>query len=128
MALRRARLFLAVLTAGTMTLGLLGANAPAFAQPGGVVISELHYHAGTDLDTDDFLELANTSSTAVDLSGWSFTAGVTVTLPAGAAIPAGGYVVVAKDAARFQSLYGFAPLAVYSGNLRIGCWAVRIVD
>jgi hypothetical protein len=24
-----------------------------------VVISELHYHAGTDLDTDDFVELAN---------------------------------------------------------------------
>jgi chitodextrinase len=128
MALRRARLFLAVLTAGTMTLGLLGANAPAFAQPGGVVISELHYHAGTDLDTDDFLELANTGTGAVDISGWSFTAGVTATFAAGTAIPAGGYVVVAKDAARFQSLYGFAPLAVYSGNLSNGGETVTLVD
>ena len=32
----------------------------AWAQPGGIVISEIHYHAGSDLDTDDFLELANT--------------------------------------------------------------------
>ena len=29
----------------------------AAADPGGVVISEVHYHAGSDLDTDDFLEL-----------------------------------------------------------------------
>ena len=47
----------------------------AGADPGGVVISELHYHAGSDLDTDDFIELANTASSAVDVSGWSFTQG-----------------------------------------------------
>jgi len=104
MALRRARLLLSVVTANALTVGMLGIPTPAFAEPGGVVISELHYHAGTDLDTDDFLELANTGASTVDVSGWSFTAGVTVTLPAGASIPAGGYAVVAKDAARFQTL------------------------
>lgn len=129
MALRRARLILSVVTAAsTMTLGLVGVTAPAFAQPGGVVISELNYHAGTDLDTDDFLELANTSAGAVDVSGWSFTAGVTATFPPGAVIPAHGYVVVAKDAARFQALYGFAPFAVYSGNLSNSGETVTLVD
>ncbi len=125
MALRRV---LAVITAGTLALGILGAHDRAFAEPGGVVISELHYHAGTDLDTDDFLELANTGSSSADLTGWSFTAGITLSFPVGSAIPAGGYAVVAKDAARFQSLYGFAPLAVYSGNLSNGGETVTLVD
>lgn len=128
MALLRARPILSVLAAGAMAVGVLGAHTPAFAQPGGVVISELHYHAGTDLDTDDFLELANTGADAVDVSGWRFTAGVTAILPAGTAIPAGGHVVVAKDAARFQSLYGFAPVAAYSGNLSNGGETVTLVD
>lgn len=111
-----------------MAFGVLGARTPAFAEPGGVVISELHYHAGTDLDTDDFLELANTGAGVADLAGWSFTAGITLTFPAGAAIPAGGYAVVAKDAARFQALYGFAPLAVYTGNLSNGGETVTLVN
>jgi len=128
MALRRARLVLSAVTSTALAVGMLGVNAPAYAEPGGVVISELHYHAGTDLDTDDFLELANTGASPVDVSGWSFTAGVTVTLPAGATIPAGGYAVVAKDATRFQALYGFAPLAVYSGNLSNGGETVTLVN
>jgi hypothetical protein len=128
MALRRARLIMSVLTAGAMAVGVLGATTPAFAEPGGVVISELHYHAGTDLDSDDFLELANTGSAGVDVSGWSFTAGITVTLPAGTTIAAGGYAVVAKDAARFQALYGFAPVAAYSGNLSNGGETITLVD
>ena len=60
---------------------------PAGADPGGIVISELNYHAGSDLDTDDFLELTNTSASAVDVSGWSFSAGVTATFAAGTVIP-----------------------------------------
>src|SRR4051795_7517874 len=79
---------------------------PPGADPGGVVISELHYHAGSDVDTDDFVELANTASTPVDVSGWSFSQGVTATLPAGLVIPAGGRIVVSPDAARFTALYG----------------------
>ncbi len=75
----------------------------ASAEPGGIVISELNYHAGSDLDTDDFLELTNTGTSAIDVSGWSFTAGVTGVLPAGSVIPAGGRYVVAKDAAQFQT-------------------------
>lgn len=128
MAMGRARLATSVIAASALAAGILGAEVPAFAEPSGVVISELHYHAGTDLDIDDFLELVNTGSGTVDVSGWSFTAGITVTLPAGAAIPAGGYVVVAKDAARFQSLYGFAPVAAYSGNLSNGGETVTLVD
>jgi hypothetical protein len=39
----------------------------ARAAGSGIVISEIHYHAGSDLDTDDFLELTNTSTAPVDV-------------------------------------------------------------
>ena len=74
------------------------------------------FHALSDLDGDDYLELYNRGATPVDLSGWSFS-GITLTLPAGTTIGAGGYLVVAKDAVQFQATYGFAPAAVYGGNL-----------
>jgi hypothetical protein len=90
---------------------------PASAEPGGIVISELNYHAGSDADGDDFLELANTSGAPINLSGWAFTSGVSGALPAGSAVPAGGRFVVAKDAALFQARHGFAPNATYGGNL-----------
>ena len=106
----------------------LATTTTAAADPGGVVISEIHYHAGSDLDTDDFLELANTASSPVDVSGWSFTQGITAILPAGTTIPAGGRIVLSPDAARFTSLYGFAPDAIYTGKLSNSGEVVQLVD
>ncbi len=110
---------LAGLLATTMTLG--GALAvitapPAAAAPTDVVINEMMYHALSDLDGDDYLELTNIGTSPVDLSGWTFS-GITLTLPTGTSIAPGGYLVVAKDAVQFQARYGFAPAAVYTGNL-----------
>lgn len=102
--------------------------APAAAQPGGVVISEIHYHAVSDLDTDDFLELANTSSSPVNISGWSFSAGITATIPAGTTLAPGAYYVLSSSASRFQTLYGFAPDAIYTGKLSNSGEAVTLVD
>ena len=90
--------------------------SPAAAAPTDVVINEMMFHALSDLDGDDYLELYNRGTDPVDLSGWTFS-GITLTLPAGTTIPAGGYLVVAKDAVQFQATYGFAPAAVYGGNL-----------
>src|SRR5690349_16552181 len=103
--------------AAVVVTGLVATGAPpAAAAPADVVINELMYHAVSDLDGDDFLELYNRGATPVDVSGWSFS-GITLTLPAGTTVASGGYLVVAKDAAQFQATYGFAPAAVYGGNL-----------
>ncbi|WP_062005562.1 PKD domain-containing protein [Arthrobacter alpinus] len=109
------------------TLVALSAG-PAIADPGGIVISELNYHAGSDLDADDFLELANTSDAPVDISGWSFSSGVTGTMPAGTVVAGHGFFVVAKDATAFTATYGFAPSAVYGGNLSNSGETVTVVD
>jgi hypothetical protein len=103
------------------TISAVGASllvaAPAQAAAGQVVISELNYHAYTDLSTDDFLELTNVGDQPVDLSGYSFTAGVGGVLPPGTVLPAGGRFVASPDPVRFETVYGFAPDAVYTGNL-----------
>ena len=101
---------------------------PASAAPGGVVISELNYHAGSDLDTDDFLELANTSALPADISGWSFSSGVTTIFQPNTVIPGNGHLVVAKDAVQFEATYGMVPDAVYGGNLSNGGETVTLVD
>ncbi|HRK47968.1 MAG TPA: lamin tail domain-containing protein, partial [Nocardioides sp.] len=117
MATRRRTLAGLVVAATTITAGLaVAASPPATAAPTDVVINEMMYHAVSDLDGDDYLELYNRGTTPVDLSGWSFS-GITLTFAAGTSIAAGGFLVVAKDAAQFQATYGFAPAAVYGGNL-----------
>ena len=81
-----------------------------------VVINELMYHPASVYERREFLELHNTGTTPVDLSGWCVD-GIGFCFPAGASIPAGGYRVLAADAAQFQSAYGFAPDNVYPGQL-----------
>src|SRR4051794_635093 len=82
-------------------------GAPASAEPGGIVISELNYNAVSGLDTGDWVELTNTGTTPIDISGWSFTSGVSGILPPGSIVPGGGYYVVAKDATAFAATNGF---------------------
>ncbi|MEZ5092128.1 lamin tail domain-containing protein [Nocardioides sp.] len=114
------------------TISAIGASllmpAPAHAAAGPVVISELNYHAYTDVSTDDFIELANAGDQPIDISGWSFTAGIGGVLPAGSVIPAGGRFVGSPDATAFQTLYGFAPDFVYTGNLSNSGEQVTLVD
>ena len=94
---------------------LLGQTAHAAASD--VSINELMYNPVSDNDGDEFVELANRGATAVDLSGWCFTSGITLCFAPGTSIAANGYLVIGTDAARFQTTYGFAPAAVYTGKL-----------
>ncbi len=112
----------------TVATGLaLVAAPPAVAAPTDVVINEMMFHALSDLDGDDYLELFNRGATAVDLSGWTFS-GVTLTVAAGTTINPGGFLVIAKDAVQFQATYGFAPAAVYGGNLSNSGETVALKD
>src|SRR5690606_20570450 len=65
-----------------------------------VVINEIFYDPPGNARTE-FVELHNPTSGSVDLSGWSFTSGISYTFPAGSEIPPGGYAVVAMDPAAF---------------------------
>lgn len=75
------------------------ANRPPLPRP--IIINEILYHAVTGDEADTWVELHNRSAAPVDLTGWRFVDGIDFTLPA-VVIPAGGYVVVAKDPARLR--------------------------
>lgn len=118
----------------TMGLGLAVVAAttvlspvPALAAPADVVINEIMYSPLSENDGDEFLELYNKGPDPVDLSGWSFS-GITLVFPAGTTIAANGYLVVGKDAARFQTTYGAPPNAVYTGSLSNGGEAITLKD
>jgi len=70
-----------------------------------VVINELMYHAASQNPADEWLELYNAGNTTADLSGWNFKKGLSFTFAQGTTLPAGGYLVVAHDLGRFESLH-----------------------
>ena len=101
---------------------------PSGGEANQVVINELMYHPATESD-DEWLELHNPGASAVDLSGWAFTDGIEYTLPPGATLPAGGYLVIARDPARVEALYGISGVwGPYSGKLSNGGERVALSD
>jgi hypothetical protein len=83
-----------------VTVGLVASAGAA------VVINEILANPGSQYDGAEFIELYNNGATAVNIGGWRLTGTEfegTCTgedhweFPAGTTIPAGGYIVVAKD-------------------------------
>jgi hypothetical protein len=81
-----------------------------------VVINEILYNdPSAGADVEEFIELHNVGATAVNLTNYTFTQGVTHTF-AGGMIPAGGYFVIAVDSAAFHNAFGMAPDAEWNGG------------
>ncbi|NOZ60157.1 MAG: hypothetical protein GXO74_00600, partial [Calditrichaeota bacterium] len=81
-------------------------NAPA---AGSVVINELMWMGSTLSTYDEWIELRNTTSNALDISGWQLTKlsggaeALMLEIPAGNTIPANGYFLISNyDAANSQ--------------------------
>jgi hypothetical protein len=100
--------------------------------------SELMYHpadpAGGAFVADDyeFIELVNTGAAAIDLSGVSFSAGVTFSFATSPVqgLEAGARVLVVKNAAAFEARYGAGlPVAgVFGNQLSNGGEAIAISE
>ncbi len=97
-----------------------------------VLVTELHYHpAGqdtTDGDTFEFIELKNTGNADVDLSGFQFADGIQYLFPAGSAIAANEFIVLAANAHAFSQRYGFSPFGQYTGKLNNGGEFLLLID
>jgi hypothetical protein len=70
-----------------------------------VVINEIMYDPISGLDDDQYIELYNRTTNAVDLSNWGLTDGIKYTFPSNTMLTAGAYLVVAKNAGRLQTNY-----------------------
>lgn len=71
------------------------ANSPPGERP--VVINEIMYNPLSGNQDEEYVELYNRSSGAVDVSGWRVGGGIDFTIPAGTSIAAGGYLVIARN-------------------------------
>jgi spore coat protein CotH len=105
------------------SMAMLVASASA-----NVVMNEIMYHPPQLLDEKyEFLELYNTSASAVNLQNWIID-GIGFTFPAGASIGPNAYLVLAKDANSVQAAYGFLPNYVYTGKLSNSGETLKVLD
>ncbi|MDX1913120.1 MAG: lamin tail domain-containing protein [Saprospiraceae bacterium] len=82
-----------------------------------VIITEIMYNPPeSGVDSLEYIEIHNFNNLPADISGWSFSQGIVYTFPAGTVMAPGGYLVLAKSASAFQSVFGFAPGIVWSSN------------
>ncbi|MBN1419402.1 MAG: lamin tail domain-containing protein, partial [Planctomycetes bacterium] len=120
-------------------------GAANLAAPGDIVtsiiINEIMYHPIFEDDAfskdDDglygeeleYLELYNRGAAPVDLLGFRFTKGIDFTFTQSTVIPAGGYLVVAKNPARIEEVYGISGVqGPYAGVLADEGERVRLKD
>ena len=74
--------------------------------PATVVINEINYHPHQDRDEEEeYIELFNPGDTSVDLSGWTWE-GITFEFPPSTLLEAGAYLVVCRNEAAIQQLFG----------------------
>jgi len=91
-------------------------NASAAAP--GVVLNEIYYHPKDRTSSAEFIELFNPTKDAVPLAGWKIDDGVRFTFPLDAQLPAGGYVVVARDPQAFKAEFHREALGPWAGKLK----------
>ncbi|MBO7496713.1 MAG: CotH kinase family protein [Salinivirgaceae bacterium] len=86
-----------------------------------VVINEINYKSADDFDTKDWIELYNTTSAAINVSGWKISdekPDEMFTIPAGTIIEPYGYLVVCANQ---NKLLKFNPEVInYVGDFEFG--------
>ena len=99
-----------------------------------LTITKIMYHPQTttqfpDDDELEFIEIRNTGSTTVNLSGLYFAGtGFVYQFPANSTLGPGLCVILASNAAIFQSRYGFAPFGQFTRHLSNSTEALKLVD
>ena len=103
------RKLLSFLLIGAMALSF--ANFGTVSNPNGtnLIITEVLYDTPGCDSTCEWVEIFNPSSTAISVAGWTLEDNAKANTLPSVTIPSGGYLVLARDNAGFQSLYGFLP-------------------
>jgi len=92
---------------------------------GKLALTEIMYHppdlGSTNSDEFEFLELKNYDTNALDLSGLTFTSGITFTFTNGTLLAPGQFFVLARNPAAFAAKYPGVPIrGIYTGKLDNG--------
>ncbi len=94
---------------GSETIRRLAAPTPGAANAEwrneAIIINELMYNPISGNSDDEFVELHNRGATTVNLGGWRFESGINFTIPGGTSLGPGGFLVIARNAARLRTNY-----------------------
>lgn len=100
---------------------LIAASCCSKAAPVGLVINEVHYDSEPTTEFVEFVELLNTETVPLDLSGCGFTDGISVTFPPGTTLGAAEFLLLAEDpltlVAKFPDIPAGTQIFAYSGSL-----------
>ncbi len=101
-----------------------------------LVINEIHYNPTDSIIVNDtidgdeyeFIEIKNTGSNVVHLTGVTLLNGINYEFPFGSSIAPGGFYVIAEDSLHFVERYGFSADGKFSGKLKNGGESVLLND
>jgi len=82
-----------------------------------IVITEIMYNPPeSGSDSLEFIEIYNNDVVAVDITGWTFTDGITHTFGSRTMVP-GEYIVLVRNYSAFQSVYGYTGAIQWNGGV-----------
>ena len=94
-----------------------------------IVINEIMYNSPDGgQDSTEYIELFNNSGSSVNLTGWSFTQGLTHEFESGTFLGANAYLVVAGDAQAMMDVYGINAIEWTLGGLNNGGETITLAD
>jgi len=88
------------------------ANFSGSAVASDIIISEINYHSDENWDMGDWVELYNATDVPIDLANWQMSDSQfynNFKLPPGTVIAPDGYLVLASDLEKFQSIHPWIP-------------------
>lgn len=92
--------------------------ANARAHRSEIVFSEIHFEPLSGDEDEEYLELHNRASVAVDLGQWQIAGGIRFTFPTGTYLAPGGFLVLARNLERFQQQHPDVPHERSVGNFQ----------
>ena len=68
-----------------------------------IIINEIHYNSEPNNNLNEFIELYNSGTDTLDLSGWFFSDGINFQFNEGALIEANSFIVISEDPESLQN-------------------------
>ncbi|TRX23028.1 CotH kinase family protein [Flavobacterium franklandianum] len=98
-----------------------------------LVITKINYNpkgaTSTESDSQEFVEIKNTSNTSVNLTGIYFKElGLSYQFPANSLVVAGGSIYLASNSLSFQAKYGIAAFGQFTRNLSNSSQKIVLAD
>ena len=95
---------------------------------GQVVINEILYRAPNDLNKLEFIEIHNAGEQGEPLGGWSFSEGIEYSFPSDTVLNPGKFIVLCRDAERFEQVYKRKADDVFEKSLNNGGERITLID